>query len=159
MDADCTLAAVLSVQLFALNLVLCVCHFLCCSSPHMSMPDGAAQGSPANSSGQDAVPCIAPLQGLPGPVLPGGRQQHLYAPWTRLVYPALRGITDFCSSIKFYTPKGGTVYFYAARHARKGQLDTQQGLSYLLEPELLYHPAILFKMACLHVINMLHPRM
>lgn len=48
--------------------------------------------------------------------------------------------------------------FYTTQHPTEGWPDTEQALSYSLEPVMLYRIAVLFRMICLHAINVNSPR-
>lgn len=85
----------------------------------------------------------------------GVRGWHSQALCARFVDPAFMRITGFCFSVKFYT-RAWNYLLCATWHPTEAWLDRQQALNYLLEPVMLCCIAMLFKITCVRVINMLY---
>lgn len=110
----------------------------------------AVPSRPALSTSHTALSVNA-ARGLPGPVLLARSGQAfvctMYAAFTRVS----------CFSITCYALQGWNCLTFTQHKIHPaGGLDKKQALSYLL---MLYGIAMLFRMTCLRVINMLCTRM
>lgn len=94
----------------------------------------------------------------------------LGAPWTRAACEGWAGIPARYVH-NFYEDNGFSLFsqmlptsrlemfnLYATQHPAEGWLDTEQALGYSPEPAMLRRIAVLFKMTCLHAMNVLYTR-